>query len=196
MNYTAHVDLFVRENLPAPDLLPEFIFETPELQFPEHLNAAVALLDKAVAEGSGERVAVIGKGVLWTYRDLQHNVNRLARLLTEDMGLVPGNRVLLRGANTPWFAAGWLAVWKAGGVVVGTMPLLRAKELKQFIRLARITHALCEASLMEELEAARSECPELTQVLSFADSAFAAKLAGKSADFTAVDTSAEENPPP
>ena len=192
MNYTAHVDLFVRENLPAPELLPEFIFETPELQYPERLNAAVELLDKAVAEGWGEFVAVIGKGVLWTYRDLQDNVNRLARVLSEDMGLVPGNRVLLRGANTPWFAAGWLAVWKAGGVAVGTMPLLRAKELKQFIRLARISHALCDASLMEELELARSECSELTQVLSFGDDDFAMRLAGKPADFAAVDTSGED----
>ena len=192
MNYTAHVDLFVRENLPARDLLPEFIFETPELQFPERLNAASALLDKAVTEGSGERVAVIGKDVVWTYRDLQYNVNRLARVLTEEMGLVPGNRVLLRGANTPWFAAGWLAVWKAGGVVVGSMPLLRAKELKQFIRLAGISHALCEASLMEELEAARSQCPELTQVLPFGESAFDLRLSGKPADFAAVDTAAED----
>ncbi len=192
MNYTAHVDLFVRENLPAKDLLPEFIFQTPELQFPKRLNAAAELLDKAVVEGFGDRVAVIGKDVLWTYRDLQNNVNRLARILSEDMGLVPGNRVLLRGANTPWLAAGWLAVWKAGGVAVGTMPLLRAKELKQFICLARISHALCEASLMEELELARCECSELTQVLSFGDSAFDRKLAGKPADFAAVDTAAED----
>ncbi|MGC8493102.1 MAG: AMP-binding protein [Syntrophobacteraceae bacterium] len=192
MKYTAHVDSFVRENLPAPELLPDFVFETTELQFPERLNAAAALLDKPVAEGAGERPAVIGKDIRWTYRDLQSHVNRLAHVLTEDMGLVPGNRVLLRGANTPWFAAGWLAVWKAGGVVVGSMPLLRAKELKQFIRLARVTHALCEASLMEELELARSECPELTHVVAFGESAFERRLSGKPADFTAVDTAAED----
>jgi 2-aminobenzoate-CoA ligase len=192
MTKTAHVDLFVHENLPPKDQWPEFIFEEPELQFPERMNAAVELLDKAVADGDGDRVAVIGQNVRWTYLDLQNKVNQLARVLTEDMGLVPGNRVLLRGANTPWFAASWLAVWKAGGVVVGTMPLLRAKELKQIIRLSRITHALCEYSLMEELDLARSERPELTQVLAFGDDAFTAKLAGKPTDFAAVDTAATD----
>jgi len=189
---TAHVDRFVRDNLPPNDQLPEFIFDTPELQFPDRLNAAEALLDKAVMEGAGERIALIGKDIRWTYRDLQCKVNQLARVLTEDMGLIPGNRVLLRGANTPWFAASWLAVWKAGGVAVGTMPLLRAKELKQFIHLSKISHALCEASLAEELNLARTACPELSHVLLFGDDAFSGKLSSKSTDFTAVDTAAEE----
>ncbi|MDR3554075.1 MAG: AMP-binding protein [Syntrophobacteraceae bacterium] len=190
MTYTAHVDHFVRENLPPEDQLPEFLFETPELQFPERLNAAVALLDKAVEDGAGERIALVGKDIRWTYREVQRKVNQLAQLLTADMGLVPGNRVLLRGANTPWFGICWLAVWKAGGVAVGTMPLLRAKELKQFIQLARISHALCEASLAEELNLALARCPELKQVMFFGDDAFAGTLSSKPAEFTAVDTAA------
>ncbi len=192
MSYTAHIDRFVRDNLPPIDQLSEFIFELPQLQFPDRLNAAEALLDRAVAEGAAGRTAVLGNGIYWTYGDLQNRVNQLARVLTEDMGLVPGNRVLLRGANTPWFAACWLAVWKAGGVAVGTMPLLRAKELKQFIRLARISHALCEASLSEELNLARPECPELTQVMLFGDNAFLEKLSFKPTEFTAVETAADD----
>lgn len=189
---TAHADHFVRDHLPPKDQLPEFIFETPELQFPDRLNAAVALLDNAVLEGAGDRAAVIGKDIRWTYRQLQEKVNQLACFLTEEMGLVPGNRVLLRGANTPWFAASWLAVWKAGGVAVGTMPLLRAKELKQFIHLAKISHALCEASLAEELNLARLECPELLQVLFFGDDAFQKTLSARSTDFTPVETAADD----
>ncbi|ABC78739.1 AMP-binding protein [Syntrophus aciditrophicus] len=192
MNYTGHIDRFVRENLPPEDQLPEFIFETPELQFPEHLNATALLLDKALEEGAGERIAMIGKDIRWTYRDLQSKVNQLASLLTEDMGLIPGNRVLLRGGNTPWFAVCWLAVWKAGGVAVGTMPLLRAKELKQLIHLGRVSHALCEASLAEELNLARPECPELKEVMVYGDDAFDKKLASKSAEFNAVDTASDD----
>lgn len=192
MTRSAHLDSFVRDNLPPREQWPELIFETPELQFPERLNATTALLDQAVAEGDGDRVAIIGNEIRWTYADLLSQVNRLARVLTEDMGLVPGNRVLLRGANSPWLAACWLAVWKAGGVAVGTMPLLRAKELKQAIHLGRISHALCDAPLAEELNLARQDCPELTQVMLYGNPEFDQRIASKSAEFAAVDVAADD----
>jgi 2-aminobenzoate-CoA ligase len=190
MTRSAHVDSFVRDHLPPAEQWPELLFETPELQFPERLNATTCLLDRAVAEGDGDRMAIIGSAVRWTYRELQSQVNRLARLLTEDLGLQPGNRVLLRGCNSPWLAACWLAVWKAGGVAVGTMPLLRAKELKQMLQLAKVSHALCEAPLAQELELARLECPELQHVELYGCTAFEQRIATKADDFDAVDTAA------
>ncbi|MFK8909441.1 AMP-binding protein, partial [Streptomyces sp. YS-3] len=110
------------------------------------------------APGRAGRLAVLSPdGVRWTYAELLATVSRIAHVLTEDMGLVPGNRVLLRGANTPMLVAIWLAVVRAGGVVVATMPLLRAKELAYVIDKARITHALCESALGAELAAARTD---------------------------------------
>lgn len=193
MARSAHVDRFVDDCMPPLEQQPEFIFETPELQFPATLNAAVELLDRAVAEGDGERVAIIGEDLRWTYRDLQQQVNRLARLLVDDLGLVPGNRVLLRGANSPWFAAGWLAIWKAGGVAVGTMPLLRAKELRQIMQLGKVSHILCEASLVEEIELALPDCPDVRHVQLFGDEAFTRCLDGKSDEFAALDTASEDS---
>jgi 2-aminobenzoate-CoA ligase len=192
MTATAHVDPFVLDNLPPRETWPDLIFETPELRFPDRLNATVALLDRAIAEGDGERIAIVGRDVRWTYRDLASRVDRLARHLTENLGLVPGNRVLLRGANTPWFAVAWLAVWKAGGVAVGTMPLLRAKELKQILGLARVSHALCDRALAEELEAARPDCPDLKCVEYYGDAAFEARIAATADGFVAVDTAADD----
>ncbi|HRP98498.1 MAG TPA: AMP-binding protein, partial [Rhodocyclaceae bacterium] len=108
-------------------------------------------------------------------------------------GVVPGNRVLLRGANTPWFAVCWLAVWKAGAVAVGTMPLLRAKELGEIVRLARIGHALCEAGLVDELEQVRADHPELRHVALFGPgSELAERVMAKSPGFAAVDTAATD----
>ena len=107
---SAHVDTFARDRLPAPEALPEFIFELPELQFPARLNCAAELVDRRVAAGDGERVAILGHGVRWTYAELQAQANRIARVLVEDLGVVPGHRVLLRGANSPMLAACWLAV--------------------------------------------------------------------------------------
>ena len=192
MTRSAQIDSFVRDNLPSPELWPELIFETPELEFPEHLNATEHLLDRAVSEGDGERIAVIGNRIRWTYRDLHKRVNYLANFLTDELGLQPGNRVLLRGANSPWLAACWLAVWKVGAVAVGTMPLLRAKELKQVIHLGKISHALCDVSLASELIAAGTDCPELTRIAYYGDAEFEQRISQKSDEYQALDTAADD----
>ncbi|HEY4067236.1 MAG TPA: AMP-binding protein, partial [Burkholderiaceae bacterium] len=116
---SAHIDPFAREHLPPAESQPEFLFELPELQFPAQLNCAAELLDRHVIEGRGEQVCIRAPGLTWTYRDLLEKANRIAHVLTGEMGLVPGNRVLLRGPNNPMMAAAWLAVFKAGGICVG-----------------------------------------------------------------------------
>src|SRR6185437_7274688 len=111
-----------------------------ELQYPERLNCATEPVDRALERGWGPRTAILPPdGVRWTYAELHAQSSRIARVLVEDMGLVPGNRVLLRGPNTPMMAACWFGVFKAGGIVVGTMHLLRAKELTEIIRKAEVT---------------------------------------------------------
>jgi len=160
-------DSFARDHLPASEALPEFLFERPELQFPARLNCATELLDRWVERGHGDRLCILGAGLRWTYGELQAQANRIARVLVDELGLVPGNRVLLRGANSPMLAACWFAVVKAGGIAVGSMPLLRARELTQIVVKAQVTHALCDASLAAELDAARPDCPTLCHVLHF-----------------------------
>ncbi len=130
---TAHVDTFARDNLPPAGEQPQFLFDLPGLQFPAQLNCASELLDRHVADGRGSRVCIRAPGLTWTYAELQEQANRIAHVLVSDMGLVPGNRVLLRAPNNPMLAACWFGVIKAGGIAVATMPLLRAKELKQVI---------------------------------------------------------------
>jgi 2-aminobenzoate-CoA ligase len=195
MTYPAHVDTFARDNLPPPELQPEFIFELPELQYPDRLNCASELLDQWVGAGAGARVCIRARGITWTYADLADRANRTARVLVEDMGLVPGNRVLLRGANNPMLAACWFAVIKAGGIVVATMPLLRAKELTQIITKADVSHALCDQRLAAELELASRDCPSLESVRYFHDDSPAgleAAMAEKSAGFANVETAATD----
>jgi 2-aminobenzoate-CoA ligase len=127
---SAHVDTFARDNLPPRDRWPAMDYSgIPELDYPHHLNAAVALLDGAIARGWGGRVAFRSPTETVTYAELLARSNRIAHVLVEDFGVVPGNRVLLRGANSPMMVALWFAVLKAGGVVVCTMPLLRVREL-------------------------------------------------------------------
>jgi 2-aminobenzoate-CoA ligase len=169
MPHTAHLDTFARDNLPPRSQWPQLIFGRPELQYPERLNCAAELLDRMVAAGHGERPAlwapVDGRPVHCTYRQLLARANRIARALVEDLGLVPGNRVLLRGPNNPMMAACWLGIVKAGGIVVATMPLLRAKELTQIAVKARCSLALCDGRLLEEMELARPDCPDLRRIV-------------------------------
>jgi 2-aminobenzoate-CoA ligase len=162
--YTAHLDTFARDNLPPVQDWPEFLLELPELKYPGRLNCATELLDKPVTRGHGHRIALRTPDGECTYTQLFTQANRLANVLVREMGLKPGNRVLLRGPNNPMMAAAWFAVMKAGGVCVATMPLLRAKELTDVIRKAEITHALCDKRLEEELKLAAADCPSLTRI--------------------------------
>jgi 2-aminobenzoate-CoA ligase len=193
---SAHKDTFARDHLPPPEQQPEFIFELPELQFPAQLNCASELLDRRVAQGEGDRPCVSApNGPRWTYAELQAQANRIANLLVRDLGLVPGNRVLLRAANKPMLVACWFAVMKAGGIAVATMPLLRAKELAQIITKGEITHALCDDTLRVELEGARAQCAVLKQVVYFGDASsqgLEARIAQQSAQFENVATAADD----
>ena len=199
MEATAHIDTFVRDNLPPKRAWPQLVFELPELRYPKRLNCAAELLDKMVAGGHAARpvirVLIDGKACSCTYRQLLDRVNQIAQVLTEDLKLKPGNRVLLRAPNNPMMAACCLAVIKAGLVAVPTMPLLRATELKQIIAKARIGAALCDLRLKDELELARTGGRDLKQVLYFNDGgpgSLEQKLAAKSAVFAYADTAADD----
>ncbi len=150
---SAYHDHFAREHLPPPEQWPEFVFGLPELNYPERLNCVADLLDAAVASGRGERIAVYGQDETLTYAQLQRRVDRIAHVLRRDLGLVSGNRVLLRGANNPMMAATILAVLKAGLIAVPTMPLLRARELTTIADKARVDAIVCSANLRAEVDA-------------------------------------------
>ena len=126
---SAHADTFCRDNLPPADQWPDLEFTLPELRYPDRLNAADELLNPTIAAGGADRRCLLSPEETWTYGEVSRRAAQIARVLTEDLGLVPGNRVLLRGPNNPWLAACWLGVLKAGGVAVATMPMLRAAEL-------------------------------------------------------------------
>jgi 2-aminobenzoate-CoA ligase len=190
------VDTFTRDNLPPREQWPEFVFDLPGLAYPPQMNCATELLDRAVERGLGARRAIVAPGgVRWSYAELLAHANRIAHVLVEDMGLVPGNRVLLRGPNSPWMAACWFAIIKAGGVAVATMPLLRAKELTDIIGKAQVSHALCDERLADELAAARAACPTLREVgwfQSSRDDGVEARARRKSARFDDVATAADD----
>jgi 2-aminobenzoate-CoA ligase len=195
MAATAHVDTFARDHLPPRDEWPEFLFTLPELQYPERLNCAAELIDASVARGFGDRPAIVAGQRRLTYAELLAEANRIANALVSELGVVSGNRVLLRGFNNDMMAASWLAVVKAGAIPVTTMPLLRAKELVDVITASRVSHAVCDLRLSEDLQNALPSCPTLeTIVFSHDDraSGLAALVARQPSTFANVETASDD----
>jgi 2-aminobenzoate-CoA ligase len=146
---SAHVDTFCRDNLPPAELWPEFL---PEPHYPDRINCAVELLDVTIERLGPDRPCLLTPdGETWTYGQLRATVDQIARILVTELGIVPGNRVLLRGPNNPWLAACWLAVIKAGAVTVTTMPLLRSGELTKIAQISSPSLALCDARFLPDI---------------------------------------------
>ncbi len=162
---SAHLDTFTRDNLPPAVEWPEFLLDG--FDYPDRINVAAELTDRMVEKGFGDHTALIGNGRQRTYKELADWSNRIAHALVEDYGVIPGNRVLIRSANNPAMVAAWLAATKAGAVVVNTMPMLRAGELTAIIDKARISHALCDTRLMEDLVTAAKGSAFLKTVVGF-----------------------------
>jgi 2-aminobenzoate-CoA ligase len=165
---SAQVDRFVHDRLPPPGQRALTCYDAPELQIAAQVNLVVELLDKAVdAKGWADQPLLRSSKITLSYADVLERVNRIAQVLTEDLHLVPGNRVLLRGGNSIGMALAWLAVVKAGLIAVATMPLLRAKELGDIIDKAQPTVALCDAKLLDELALAQQQHAVLHTVVPF-----------------------------
>lgn len=191
---SAYADSFARDHLPPAALWPSLRnFDPAAAPYPKRFNAAAELLDTAVARGWGERAAIRTSNRIVTYARLLDQANRIAAALKE-AGLVTGNRVLLRSANNPMLSAAWLGVLKAGGIVVATMPLLRARELGYIRRKARVQFAICDARLAEEWQAAVSDAADV-RTLYFntagADS-LEARMAAQSGAFVPVIASHDD----
>src|SRR3954452_12078254 len=168
LSTSAHVDTFARDHLPPATLWPTIELTTPELQYSDRLNAGVELVDVPAARVGHDAPALLTPdGTVWTYGELRRRSNQVAQLLVEDLGLVPGNRVLLRSPNNPWTVAAWLGVLKAGGVVVTTMCALRARELQPIMARTRPAVALLDHRFTEEVRATQDTLDHELTVVTF-----------------------------
>ncbi|MEO9518214.1 MAG: AMP-binding protein [Paracoccaceae bacterium] len=165
LGQTAHVDTFARDQLPAPELQPDYLLEG--FTYPETLNVGFELTDAMVDKGFGDNTALIGNGRQRTYKELTDWTNRLAHVLVDDLDVKPGNRVLIRSANNPAMVACWLAATKVGAVVVNTMPMLRAVELSKYADKAEIEFALCDTRLLDDMEDCAAASTYLKRVVGF-----------------------------
>ena len=186
----------VTESLPAPELWPERVYTLPELRYPLKLNVAAELLDANAEGGRAGRPAIHAGPRTLTYGALAKQVNQLCHGL-RSMGLDRGDRVLLRMPNVPEFILAWLACQKLGVVTVGTMPMLRARELAYIAADAGTRVAIVWGGLRAELERAQAQAPELRRLVIAGearggDVTLAGLMTGESERFSAADTDRDE----
>jgi 2-aminobenzoate-CoA ligase len=190
---SAHVDPFCRDHLPPPAEWPALLLDEPWLHYPDRLNCATALLDATIAEHGGDRRCLLAPGgEAWTYERLRATAARIAHVLTGELGVVPGTRVLLRGPNTPWLVACWFGVLKAGAVAVATMPMLRARELRDIHAIARVGLALCDHRFRADLDAAALAGVPVVPFGGTGADDLTARLDRHPGEFADVDTAADD----
>jgi 2-aminobenzoate-CoA ligase len=190
---SAHADTFTRDNLPPRDQWPEFRFDLADFNYPDRLNCAAELLDINIGNGNGERVAIYTAARNYTYAELLRDANHMAHYLVDDMGVEPGNRVLLHGTNSADLIIAWYAVMKVGGVAVTTMPMLRAGELAKVIDKGQVSHALCDVRFKAVVSEARILAPVLRTCVCWGDDEDLVDALGTKPDrFINCDTSRDD----
>jgi 2-aminobenzoate-CoA ligase len=193
---SAQADRFVQDRLPPAAQWPQFCYDRPELVLPDALNLVAHLFEAARARGESGRPMLRSPTQTLSYAQAQAQVARITQVLMQDHGLVPGNRVLLRGGNSIGMALAWLAVVQAGLVAVTTMPMLRARELGDIIERSEPVFALCEERLLEELQLAQANYPQLARIVSFdaahRQGSLAQAAATKDGDLKPCATSADD----
>ncbi len=150
---SSYIDSFTSEGLPPRDQWPLFLRDFSAVQYAERLNASVELLEKTIEHVGRDKTAVIADDGTWTYGELLDDVARTAHVL-KDAGLQSGNRVFIRAPNNGWLVVAWLAVLRAGGVVVTTLPMIRSREIAQLVEVCEPNLAIVDHRYLDDWQAA------------------------------------------
>lgn len=140
--------------LPPRELWPTRTYTLPELSYPDRLNPVEELLERQVAAGRGDRTAVLFEDQRISYEQLFNQSRRLAASL-QDLGIGPGDRVILRLPNIPPAVVSNFALLVIGAIPVPTSPLFSRTELAHVARDCEAVALIVAAALLGEVEAAR-----------------------------------------
>ncbi len=158
-------DFFARA-LPPAALWPD-LSAAEALGYPQDLNIGALLL--AAADRWPDRPALIGDGFQWTYRALFDEARRIAMVLRMQAGIGAGDRVMVRGPETPRTIAALIGVWLAGGVAVPALPAFRQRELTHMLRHAEIRVVLVDSRYADDLAEAVFSAPSVETVLHYSN---------------------------
>jgi acyl-coenzyme A synthetase/AMP-(fatty) acid ligase len=176
-------------------MLMDRLKDPEHLTFPPRFNVAVPFIDRHMHEGRGDKAAIRTAQGDVTYAALAANVNRAANGLT-DLGLAPGDRVMIVVKDCPtFFYAFWGAV-KAGFVPIPVNTLLRFDTYAFMLEDSKASVAIYSPEYAAEvgraLEAS-SHKPRHVLLTEDAPGSFEQLLAGSGTHFEPVTASAESD---
>ena len=136
----------------------------PYLAIPPRLNIADAIVDRHVAAGRGEKIAVWFDDRPYTYAELRELSNRFGNALRA-LGVARGDSVMIRlGTNIHTMVA-ILAAMKIGAAAVPTSPLLREHEVEKILLNSDAKVAIATPELAATIEAVRARTPSLAHLI-------------------------------
>lgn len=133
-------------------------------EYPDRLNAAAELLDAQVAQGRGERAAILCGDRALSYRELLEQVNRFGNALAA-LGVRREERVAMLLPDVPEFPIAFFGAMKAGAVAVPMNTLLTPKDYEYLLNDSRARALVVHAGLLDRIAPIRGELRHLHHVL-------------------------------
>lgn len=128
----------------------------PRVTVPRQYNAAVDFVDRHVAEGRGDRVALVENGRTTTYAQLAELTARAAAAI-RGLGVLPEQRVMLCLHDTADFAAIFFGTMRAGAVAVPVNTLLTSDDYAFMLEDCRARVLFLSDALVEKMQPALAQ---------------------------------------
>lgn len=163
---------------------------------PERLNAAAVFVDVHIAEGRGDKAAILCGDRTVTYGDLHANVNRFGNVL-RGLGVRVEERVAILLPDTPEFAFTFFGAMKIGAVAVPANTLLMPADYEYLLNDSRARVLVVHDSLLDRISEVRGNLVHLEHLLVSGDAAgghadLASAMASASAELDPADTSRDD----
>ena len=122
-----------------------------ELDISREFNAADYFIDRNVAEGRGDKEAILFEDQVVTYAQLKESVNRMANVLT-NLGVGMESRVMLLLRDTPEMLYSFYGAIKAGAVAIPTNILMKAPDFLYMLNDSRAPVLIVDQVFLPEIE--------------------------------------------
>ncbi len=167
-----------------------------ELNLPRQFNAAEYFVDRNVAEGRGDKTAILFEDQVVTYDQLMENVNRVANVLTE-LGVGIETRVMLLLRDIPEMLYSFYGAIKAGAVAIPTNILMKAPDFLYMLNDSRSPVLIVDPAFLPEIEKILDQAVFLKKVVVCGDQdhhhlSFNELLEKAATDFKAAATTCDD----